>query len=451
MRVSRPEQKVRFQVRSPAPLKRVALTVLRQDGKGAPRLFDVADAKKTSTGYELTADATLHLAPGVNTLRVEAENAGGAGEAGPVVINFVPPPVALVLDSLEPRDGGPRVLIHQDEDGKLRCPPAPRARMTLRGKVVWDQADPQQVNKRQYVSVFVNGAQQWRGELEPARVGERARAFTANVLLSSKQANYIEVDVPGLNLDENDKSTVVLGCTQPLPEQWLHVQVISPDDPSPKQLMDDVRKKLEVTDYSPERQEFVHLKFIRGKLYRPMTGDVDPDMVAFRLLTIKRQIAQRARDGWPNDVVVVYYVGGEKTDDAGRLKSLTHGRPAQVLITRDKLEEAFNDMLGVKVVLLDVSRAEVGRDVDISRIRREVARWLDPPSKNAWLRAAWLGAGSAPLEARLLTAVHGVLLETGDLRTDLDRRFRALSQRFITMRADWWLPAHLDSLVVSQR
>src|SRR5207248_1505197 len=133
---------------------------------------------------------------------------------------------------------------------------------------------------------------------------------------------------------------------------WLHVLIISPDEPNEGRLIEQVLKTLQARDYRPEEKEFTRAGFAHSQLYSPLTEDVDPDMVDQRLRRIKRQIDQRARDGWPNDVVLVYYFGGEAVDPAGEFVALTQGTPPRRLITRAQLNEAFADMLGVKVLLL---------------------------------------------------------------------------------------------------
>src|SRR5262249_4962822 len=186
------------------------------------------------------------------------------------------------------------------------------------------------------------------------------RPFKAEILLNRPKGNLIEIDLPGLKLPEYP-GVLVVDCRQPLPKQWLHVQIISPDEPNEPKLIEQVLQTLQATNYVAKQEEFKRPGFERGRLYRPLTEDVDQDVVANRLLTIKRQIAQRARDGWPNDVVLIYYVGGEVIDPKdGRLVALTQGAPPRPLITRAQLEKAFADMLGVKVLLLDLARDTSG-------------------------------------------------------------------------------------------
>src|SRR5205085_682722 len=115
----------------------------------------------------------------------------------------------------------------REEGGKLVCaPPAsPTAKLRLRGRVVWERADAR-LARPQTLSVYVNGAQQWRGELAAAPAGGLERAFEADILLNRPAGNLIEVEAPGLGLSEHALRAVTVGCKQPLPEQWLHVLVV---------------------------------------------------------------------------------------------------------------------------------------------------------------------------------------------------------------------------------
>jgi WD40 repeat protein len=446
LKVSRPDLRVQFRVQSPAPLKRIALMVRREGRQAEHKVFDAAGAS------EFTAGTDLRLAPGMTTLVIEAENAGGTGASPALLVNYVLPPARLVLESLETQEEKQQTYaVTAKPDGKLVCDPVPSARVRLHGQVAWEQPDPQLAGPR-VVGVYVNGSLQWRGELAPASAGTLVRAFKADLLLNRASANQIEVDVAGLKLPDSAVRALTVDCRHPQGDQWLHVQIISPDEPNESRLIAQVLQTLQASNYLPQKAEFTRSGFARARLYRPLTEDVDEDMVTFRLLTIKRQIAQRNRDGWPNDVVLVYYVGGEEVDNSGRFISLTQGTPPQPLITRQRLEKEFADMLGVKVLLLDVSRQRAGAGIKVEATRNEVSRWLNPPDRFAWMRAAWTDKGNMPADARLLTALQDALpgsQHLADVARGLDRHFRLLSERYGALRADWYLPPPLGGLVVS--
>jgi hypothetical protein len=152
-------------------------------------------------------------------------------------------------------------------------------------------------------------------------------------------------------------------------------------------------------------------------------------------------------------VVLIYFVGGEAIGKDGRFLSLLQGGPQRPLITRQRLERAFADMLGVKVLLLDVVRGKPGALAASPRLQREVAQWLDAPTRHAWMRAAWLDAGSLPSDARLLTVLKNTLpgsQSLKDVTESTEKQFRALGERYDALRADSFVPPALRGLVLNK-
>jgi hypothetical protein len=91
---------------------------------------------------------------------------------------------------------------------------------------------------------------------------------------------------------------------------------------------------------------------------------------------------------------------------------------------------------------------------DLDQARQEVDRWLDAAPHHAWLRSAWLGPGDAPVETRLLTALHEALPSATNLKqvvSTVDRRVRQLTPRFTTLRVDWYLPPPLAGLSLGSK
>src|SRR5262249_12377870 len=149
-------------------------------------------------GFELAVSTEVQLAPGLNTVVVEARNEGGPAASPTLLVNYVPLPPRVVLDALEPQDGiAPRRTVSMGPDGTLTCEPVTKARRWLHGRVVWELADARLAAK-QPVSVYVNGSQQWRGELAPAAGGKQERAFKAEILLNRPKGNKIEIVLPDL-------------------------------------------------------------------------------------------------------------------------------------------------------------------------------------------------------------------------------------------------------------
>lgn len=447
---TRPHLSVRFRVTSAAPLKHVTLSQ-SPDGKPARSTpFDVAAAQKKGDAFELTGEAKLTLAPGLTLVRVEAEHAAGTGAAPALLVHFVPPPVQLTLQSLQPQDDpASPVPIVEQADGTLTCTAVARARLVLNGRVRWTQLEAAPAQK-QPVNVYVNGALQWRGTLAPAAAGQLERRFQAEIVLGQPRGNAIEVELPGVKLPEHQPRRFRVDCTQPAPERWLHVQIISPDESSVRQLVAQVLDTLQGTNYVPGKESFRRPGFAQARLYRPLADeDIDEHYVVAQLLKIKQRIANRAQDGWPNDVVLIYFVGGEVVDDDDNFVSLVHGPLRRPLITRQRLERAFADTLGVKVLLLDVVRDPTADSIATRQVRHDVAQWLDAPTHHAWMRAAWLDKAVRPPQVTLLSALKKALPASdnlGELARGLDQQFRQLSQQYDALQGDTHLPPSLREL-----
>jgi WD40 repeat protein len=455
MSVTRSNFPLQFKIGSVSALKRVALFIRREGQKTDVKELDLAETVKTDKGYTVKVGADLNLAPGVTWISLEAEDQDTRSETPALVVNYLPPPVRLQLETLESRNGkfGSQPIL-ENANGKWTAAAVPNARLWLVGKVIWSEKDSLLTDK-QLVSVFVNGSQQWRGELEPPAAGSLARRFKAEILLNREKGNDIEVELPSLKLADNRRSNFTVDCLRPMDEQWLHVQIISPEEVNEGKLLDQVLKSLQGTNYSKESGEFTRAGFERARLYPPLITGVDYDKLAERLLRIRREVAQRSRDGWPNDVVLIYFSGGETVDPSGRLEALTQPASSQTLITREQIAEQFADMLGVKVLLLDVTRPRnaAAKSLD-AKTEREVARWLETPTRHAWIRAAWLDTESPPQETRLLTALQEALLKAellGDVPLQVAQRFRQLAERFPTLQADWYLPQALHGLSLRER
>jgi WD40 repeat protein len=458
--VSRSDLPLRFRVRSSAPLTQVLLT---QKLEGAPpktTAFDLTAVEKIGAAFEMTGKADLKLTPGLTLVRVEAVNEGGTGSSPALLIHFLPPPVRLVLDSLQAQDGsGPLLRVSEKADGALACESAATARLVLNGRVAWYPADAA-LQQPQTINVYVNGSHQWRGTLDPVGPGKLERTFKADILLNRAKGNEIEVELPGLRLPDHQQRRCRVDCTQPLSDRWLHVQIISPGEANVGKLVSQVAETLGA---DPPLQVgsadakwpigFQRPGFAQGRVYGPLAGDaMDEGSVILKLLKIKHRILERAKQGWPNDVVLIYFVGGEVVDDDGRFAALVHGTPRRPLVSRQRLEKAFADTLGVKLLLLDVVRDPTEAGLASKQLKREIAQWLDTPTRHAWMRSTWLEpTAAAPPQARLLAVLQKTLpaaRNLGDVETGNEQQFTTLARKYNALRADSYLPPALRALVL---
>src|SRR5262249_19739246 len=212
--VTEPELKLRAQVKSATPPRRVEIvregrTLLREP-------VDVANLKTVSPGLYDLPETLVKLEPGENRLRVEAVNDGGLGHAT-VVVGYRAMPVRLIIDGLRvPNLPGKLIAPERQPDGRLSFPPLAEARFMLEGRVVWDQDSDEQLGKINQVRVFVNGCQQLPAELKkPAAASSRERSFQASLVLNRAERNLIEVEVPNLKQEAGGRPEFVVSCSKP--------------------------------------------------------------------------------------------------------------------------------------------------------------------------------------------------------------------------------------------
>lgn len=415
--VARPELPVRFQVRSASPLTAVRLLL---DGR-PPRPIDVTAARSSADGlFELTAQVEVELARGLNHLHVEAVNASGRRVTPPLVATYVPPPLRLVLDRLEPvRPTGQAVVPRKQPGGRVAFPDGvAHGRVRLVGRVLWSDAQAAQAQDDLLVRVFVNGFQQVPVRLRHTGGDPLQTPFEAALILSRERANHVSLVVPGQDAAERTEFDV--DCRQPVTGQRLHLFVMSPEKADPDTLK---RQILQAIQSIPEAQRLRSPAFEDVTPYGPLTGaQVRPAYIYNQLYNIKTTI-DVAQVGAPmNDVVMIYYQGGEAVTERGNFFQTHAGARGLVKefgIPCDKLVEFLAETPGAHVLLLDVER-EAPPGSPGQRGRDKIARWLDDyPQAQAHvgvLRHAWLGKGDPPAEARLLTALGKVIPRSARLR-----------------------------------
>src|SRR5262249_59531378 len=100
--------------------------------------------------------------------------------------------------------------------------------------------------------------------------------------------------------------------------------------------------------------------FQEVRLYGPLTGYVSPEQVFTQLCLIKRTVDLLASSGSSQDVVMVYFQGGESLSSHGHFFLTSVSQFDRELersaITCDGLAESFSETLGAKILLLDVER-----------------------------------------------------------------------------------------------
>ena len=383
--VTDPDIAVRFRVKSSTPLKRVE--IVRTAGRDSVReSFDVSNVQPKAPGvYEFRK--ALRLTPRENRLRAVAVNAGGETQTA-VVINYIYMPVQLIIDRLEPIDRRskpvqPKVL----PDQRLVFDDAAASgRLRLRGRVRWSKDNDKQLKKVSVVRVFVNGFQQIPAVLQPPKGASREREFVADLLLNRREDNRIEIELPDLKQDSNNRREFELACTKPATGQRLHLLIVGVGEKNEQEL---VNQALLALRAERDKQKITSPAFSEVRVYGPLTNFVRPQEVFTQLCLIKKTIDVLAAQGSPNDVVMVYYQGGEALKKDGNVFETSLSKYDKQLrrsgITFKGIQGFFDETLGAKLLWLDVTPVKLAEEGG----KDEVAEMAPGANINV-LRYRWL-------------------------------------------------------------
>jgi WD40 repeat protein len=445
--VTDPDVSLRFRVKTPGALKR--LSIVREGQKDERIELDPAAAKVNDEGF-IDVRRAVNLQPGVNRVRVVAVGDGGEQESA-VVLNYPRMPVRLVVDELRVPGGAairPKVLA----EGKLVFPDAPKGEMLLSGKVTWSKEDDEQLKKVGLVRIYVNGFQQIPAELRPVEGNSRERKFTARLVLNRATDNDIEVELPDLKQDHGNRNQrhFAVNCAAPTPGQRLHLLVVGIDEKDGKKLVDEALLAVHARAGKDGRLQAP--AFSQVRVYGPLTRFVKPDDVYTQMCLIKKTIDLLASEGSPNDVVMIYYKGGEAVESQGNYFATSATKFDRNLqrsgVTFRGMQECFSETLGAKVLMLDVTRLSAA-----AKARDEVAQAKDAPTYFSILRYQWLSSGSSRDANDLLqdwkTALQEKDVEV--LRAATDRLTSMFKGRSDEMAFDRFVPSGLGELVVDRK
>jgi WD40 repeat protein len=423
---------VRGLIRSAAQLSKVELV---RDGEHPFRkTIDVSRLKANAQGM-IPFEEKVSLVPKANRIRVEAVNQGGASEAL-VAVTYLYLPVRLAIDTIRPK-GGEAVHPELLADGQLFVPAMPAGRVTIQGRVLADKMDPEKLKKISQVRIYVNGFQQVPALLKPpASKDSRERSFERELLLNQVE-NRIEVELPDLKEEANDRREFSVVCRNPQAGQRLHYLVMGVGEKNSQELM---KEALQAIGAKGDGNVQYHTPaFSEIRLYGPLTGYVRPERVFTQLCIIKQTVDLLARSGSANDVVLVYYEGQEAVTKDGHYFKTSLSRIDPVLrrsaITCAGLEAYLQETLGAKIVWLDVQRDKADQS-PAGEGRDMVAKWDDAAHAAIW-RAAW-NEGDPSLNSSSRWLLKALDSETPnrrrlqDVATGVDSLFERLFPKALT-------------------
>jgi len=447
LRVTDAKLPVRLRIKSADPLNRVEL---RRDG-GNPIRIDI-DPKKFPPDaqgvYNLNTE--VELIPGPNALRAIAVNAGGQSDAVRVA-SFLQEPVELIIESLVPQGMEANPLFPKlNANGQLTVGLLPGGRVKLMGKVYWARDDDEQFKTAKQVRVFVNGFQQQPAELHPFRGVKKKnrpeREFDIDLFLNRPTDNHIEVVLPGLKQRSANRREFVADCANPERIQRLHVLPVVIHDTGAVVDQEKLVKQLAVMIPS--------VSTATVKLYAPLTDYVSPQKVMTQLIRIKRSLDGTAKKGGSDDLVVVYYQGGEVINADGHFLLTSLSTPSNTnlkssAVSCEFLTGVFEETLGAEILLFDLTR-QPGKGDSLHDV---IAQWPDQPNVSIFRYTR-----QSPTAPRLLSDISK---EMGNANTLVDVE-KHLAKKLIwksdegvwavpgtdRTSADWRIPVNLGELKV---
>lgn len=442
----RPDFTIQFRVVSHSALTRVELVRVRGNARQGVRPFDVARVERRPDGeFELRADATVALDPYENAFEVDAVNAGGETRE-PLTLNYTPPPVfAEIVDVVsrshkvapEGRADGPSVLRE----------PLADARATIRGRIVWTGVDKRRVSGSPRVRVWVNGFPQVAVALGSVTQADRGltRDFEAEVLLS-REENDIAVKLQDVPLDIRGVPWLRAKCKNPERNFRLHLWVIGVGIDDKQGLVSRAVTAVNGSDLDKSNRVFHTPAFPTARVYGPTCENLDRSLIYGDLGDIRDHLPMDLLPS--NDVVMIYYEGGEVIEGNGRtglrIRPGTGTGPDDVF-PMEEIVRQLSEARGAKLFLCDV----VHDPNHGAPVLAESARWVKD-SPFGLLRFSRPGEGS-PSGVKLASVLGAAVQRKdmlGDVSAEVNKRAQALRPEIPGLYYSDAIPTRLQGLVV---
>ncbi|HMB04624.1 MAG TPA: hypothetical protein VKP69_12900, partial [Isosphaeraceae bacterium] len=458
--VSTPAPAVEFRVRSESPLTKVELLRLRSESdRQVVHAADVAKLLKGAQGrFEVRAAPVVTLVPQDNLLRVVAVNAGGESTAS-LRLSYLPPPVRVVVDRIKPREPGAKPVAPavREDNRIIFADPVPSGRITMQGRVIWPDEQSRRQKGAGRVQVWVNGLPQVHVPLRPHADRALEGTFEAKILLG-REDNQVEIKVPELAREAGDRPVFRLACARPEGHQRLHLLIVGVGQEDEVALRNRALQALQGRLREGSTTAFATPAFSEGRIYGPLAHDVKKTQLLYQLGLIRNAInpLQTATEA-PNEVVLIYYQGGEWVDQGKSYLRLRtgRGRNQSDVIALEELAGLFTGTRGAHLFLLDVTRSRVAPIGPALR----AASWPgddDVPIgllQFAWLNPADAAPGESPQDARLITALQEAMPKAATVRevtAKVRQRAERLGKRYPNLYYDQLLTPPIAELIIGR-
>jgi hypothetical protein len=341
--------------------------------------------------------------------------------------------------------------------GKFAFPEAAESRGSLQGRVLWDEADDERLQKTGIVRVFVNGFQQLPAILKPAAAGVRERAFQADILLNRKDENQVVLTLPDLVQDTASRTRFTISCRHPEKAQRLHLVAVSLQEKDREHLKQKLLEALQCSTGANGEPQLPTFESVH--ILPPLTGYyVNGPSVYEKLRRIQAEVNGLVKAGSPPmDLVVFYYQGREAINAQGTFYLPGGSRPDEpadaASLSCDDLVSLFSRTPGAHILLFDVDR---GRSL-ADGARDLIAGWEDNygdfKHNITALRYAWLGQSEHAKTVHLLEGLRQAIPQASRL-IEVANQLRQIAAGSPYYRKeltyDQVLPSDMSDILLSQ-
>jgi hypothetical protein len=377
--------------------------------------LDDRQTKNAHGQYEYHLNESLPGGIDSRLLRIEAENRGGR-KTFDIPTTVIIPPASVFLESVALKSQPKRTYpLTKNQLGQLvLSQELAESELVLSGYVLSPRGKAAE-SRHVPVQVWVNGFLQ-RPVLAGAIQGDSMRRpFQAEIVLSQRRGNQIDVDIvdPDLPSDASSRTRLALDCAKPNTTRKLHLLIVAVGAKREEGTLVLERAVAAVQGRAKNAREFTSPAFEQGVIHGVLLGNtVQRNKVLF-------EIGRLARNLRPNDVAMIYYQGDVREADetfylaTSATKALAD--PKQTEIGRDELNRWFGSISGAQLILLDVDRSALTQQATLA-LQNVKARW-PAESKIAFFRFSWAvpERAAAPDVPVLLTALEKVGPKGGTL------------------------------------
>jgi hypothetical protein len=404
--VSTPFVTIRFQVRSEGELERVSF---QQQGR-PDKPIELAGVHREGTRSELTKEIEVELRPGPNVLSVDAVSVSGRRPDAPhLVLNYVPPPLRVEIDTLTEGGVEGRPLPPSDRDRRgFLFPRASSGQVWLHGHIHWPDKGRAWQDDYFLLRVFVNGFQQFPVFVQRKASDTAKTTFATPLLLSRVKGN--RVSLVATRQDPASNAECIVDCRAPITRQRMHVLALSTHSRP-----GDLEKRI-VKAITARRAEEPGsaTAFEKGDIHTLTGPRASPHFLNTELAKLETKMHQQQRTaairGKPsNDVLILYYEGAETINEEGHFfETLADSGKGNTLGMRcDKLVDYLSKVPGAQVLLLDVDRpARTAEELSRDKIKSWERSYPDARTHIVVMRCAHRGAPGGPGTVRLLPVLQ---------------------------------------------